>query len=259
MLPELFKLGPFTLHSFGLMMALSFLVAVLLAAPEFKRRGLDPEQANEAGLGAMIGGVSGAKLYYILDHLKDFQADPWGLIFSGAGLTWYGGLMGGALGALLVAHWRKIPLLTLCDIAAPLLPLSYAVGRFGCFLNGDDYGRVSNVPWAMAFPKGAPPTLERVHPTQVYEVFAGLLMFAFLTALKVRLQARVGALFGLYLILAGIERFIVEYFRTNAPQAWGITMAQTISLVLIVLGGWIYSRARGARLRSGAPVPQASA
>lgn len=189
----------------------------------------------------MIGGVFGAKLYYILDHLKDFQADPRGLIFSGAGLTWYGGLMGGALGALLVAHWRKIPLLTLCDIAAPLLPLSYAVGRFGCFLNGDDYGRVSNVPWAMAFPKGAPPTLERVHPTQVYEVFAGLLMSSlFLNALKVRLQGRVGALFGLYLILAGIERFIVEYFRTNAPQSWGITMAQTISLGLIVLGGWIY-------------------
>jgi phosphatidylglycerol:prolipoprotein diacylglycerol transferase len=81
----------------------------------------------------------------------------------------------------------------------------------------------------MAFPKGAPPTLERVHPTQVYEVFAGLLMFAFLNSLKVRLQGRVGALFGLYLILAGIERFIVEYFRTNAPQSWGITMAQTIS------------------------------
>lgn len=259
MLPELFKLGPFTLHSFGLMMALSFLVAVLMAAPEFTRRGMDSEQANETGLGAMIGGVSGAKLYYILDHLKDFQADPRGMIFSGAGLTWYGGLIGGALGALLVAHWRKIPLLTLCDIAAPILPLSYAVGRVGCFLNGDDYGRVSNVPWAMAFPKGAPPTLERVHPTQVYEVIAGVLMWAFLNSLKVRLQARVGALFGLYLVLAGIERFIVEYFRTNPPQAWGITMAQTISLGLIVLGGWIYSRARNARVNMGAAAPQASA
>ena len=245
MLPTLFQIGPLKIHSFGFMMAMSFLVTTILAGREFRRRGLDPEYANEAGLGTMIGGVLGAKIYFLVDHVHDLLADPLAMIFSGSGLTWYGGLIGGALGALLVARWRGIGALRLCDIAAPLLSLGYAIGRVGCFLNGDDYGRPSGVPWAMAFPAGTPPTLVRVHPTQLYEVIAGLLMFLMLTGLKSRVT-RTGALFGLYLVLAGIERFLVEFIRTNDPVLLGLTTAQWFSLGLIVGGGWLYG-SRGPR------------
>jgi phosphatidylglycerol:prolipoprotein diacylglycerol transferase len=255
MLPTLFQIGPFKIHSFGLMMALSFLVSTILGGREFKRRGLDPDHANEAGLGAMIGGVLGAKIYYLVDHFSELLADPKGMLTAfGSGLTWYGGLIGGALGAILVARMRGIPLALFCDIAAPILPLGYAIGRMGCFLNGDDYGRVSEVPWAMAFPRGTPETPPgvRVHPTQLYEVVAGIGMFLLLSRLKDRIP-RPGALFGLYLLLAGLERFLVEFVRTNEPGLLGLTTAQWISVGLMLLGVILYMRpAREREARSAA-------
>jgi phosphatidylglycerol:prolipoprotein diacylglycerol transferase len=246
MLPTLFEIGPIKIHSFGLMMALSFLVSTLLGAREFRRRGLDPDHANEAGLGAMIGGVLGAKIYYLLDHIPDLLADPSGMIFSGSGLTWYGGFIGGTIGVLLVARMRRIPVLLLCDIAAPILGLGYAIGRMGCFLNGDDYGRPSDAPWAMAFPKGTPPTLTKVHPTQIYEVIAGTGMYFFLNGIKDRVR-RPGALFGLYLILAGLERFAVEFYRTNEPWFLELTFAQWISMGLMLVGAVMFTRPTGDR------------
>jgi phosphatidylglycerol:prolipoprotein diacylglycerol transferase len=244
MFPTLFQIGPFKVHSFGLMMALSFLVSTILAGRLFKARGLDPDQANEAGLGAMIGGVLGAKIYYLIDHFSEVLADPRGMLASfGSGLTWYGGLIGGTLGALWVARLRRIPLLLLCDIAAPILPIGYAIGRMGCFLNGDDYGRPSDVPWAMAFPKGTPPTPPgvRVHPTQLYEVASGIVFFVILWNLKDRVT-RPGALFGIYLIFAGLERFGVEFFRTNEPGLLGLTLAQWISVGLMAIGAFLLAR-----------------
>lgn len=242
MLPELFRIGPIALHSFGLMMALAFAAAVFLALPEFRRRKLDPDLASEVAIGAMVGGVLGAKLYFIFDHWDEFLLAPGRMFFSGAGLTWYGGFIGGVLGSLLLARLRRIPLLVLCDIAAPILGFSYAVGRTGCLLNGDDYGRPATVPWAMTFPKGTPPTLVPVHPTQVYEILGGLFIFFLLNRLKFRLEARPGALFGLYLVLAGFARFVVEYYRMNEAVAVGLTMAQLISLGLVGVGLLFYLR-----------------
>jgi phosphatidylglycerol:prolipoprotein diacylglycerol transferase len=161
--------------------------------------------------------------------------------FSGSGLTWYGGFIGGTIGVLLVAKMRKIPILLLCDISAPILGLGYAIGRMGCFLNGDDYGRPSDAPWAMAFPKGTPPTLTKVHPTQIYEVIAGILMFLILNRLKDRIR-KPGALFGLYLVLAGLERFSVEFYRTNEPWLAGLTFAQWISIALMLTGAIMFTR-----------------
>ncbi len=235
MIPTLFEIGPFKIHSFGLMMALSFLVTTLLAAREFRRRGLNPDHANEVGLGAMVGGVLGAKIYYLIDHFGDLLQDPVAMIFSGSGLTWYGGFIGGTIGALWVTRWRRIPLLELCDISAPLLGLGYAIGRMGCFLNGDDYGRPTDVAWAMTFPKGTPPTNTPVHPAQLYEVAGGLLIYFVLNSLKSKV-AKPGALFGLYLMFAGVARFLVEFVRTNEPLLLGATMAQWISFLLFAIG-----------------------
>jgi phosphatidylglycerol---prolipoprotein diacylglyceryl transferase len=243
MLPTLFEIGPIKIHSFGLMMALSFLVTTIMAGREFRRRGLDPDHANEAGLGAMIGGVLGAKIYYLIDHWSDLLEDPAGMIFSGSGLTWYGGLIGGTIGALLVARWRRIPLILLCDIAAPILPVGYAIGRMGCFLNGDDYGRPTDAPWGMEFPKGTPPTPPgvAVHPTQLYEVGAAIVMYLILTRLRDSVT-RPGALFGIYLLLAGLERFGVEFVRTNEPGLLGLTFAQWISVGLMLAGIVLFAR-----------------
>jgi phosphatidylglycerol:prolipoprotein diacylglycerol transferase len=177
------------------------------------------------------------------------------MIFSGSGLTWYGGLVGGMLGAFLVARWRRIPLLALCDIAAPLLGLGYAIGRVGCLLNGDDYGKPSNLPWAMTFPKGTPPTTEAVHPAQLYEVIGGLIIFFVLSGLKTR-WSRPGALFGLYLLLAGVERFLVEFIRTNEPLLGGMTVAQIMSALLAAGGVAFLARKPSA---SGLPMNSSAA
>ncbi|NNF07557.1 MAG: prolipoprotein diacylglyceryl transferase, partial [Candidatus Eisenbacteria bacterium] len=186
-------------------------------------------------LGAMIGGVLGAKLYYLIDHWDQTVLDPRGQILTGAGLTYYGGLLGGALLAFFAAWRNKVPFLQLIDMCAPLMALGYAIGRFGCFLNGDDYGLPTDVPWGMSFPKGSPPTLETVHPTQMYEVLWGGAIFAFLWMIRKANEMYLGRMFGLYLILAGIERFVVEYWRTNVPMG-GLTVAQWISVVLFSIG-----------------------
>lgn len=242
MLPELFHIGPLTVHSFGFMLALSFLLIAWLAAKEFVRRSYSTDDAWSCTLGAMVGGVVGAKIYFLIDHWSETVADPSGMIFSGSGLTYYGGLIGGALGVLFVIYKRRLSLPVVADMGAPLIALGYGVGRLGCFLNGDDYGQPTEVPWALAFPKGSPPTEVAVHPTQVYEASVSLGYFFFLWAMRRRWEGRPGFSFALYLVLAGIERFLVEFVRLNDPVALGLTMAQLFSLGLIALGAFLIAR-----------------
>jgi phosphatidylglycerol:prolipoprotein diacylglycerol transferase len=236
MLPELFEIGPVTIHSFGFMLAVAFLLIAWLAAKEFVRRGYTSDDAWTSVFAAMVGGVVGAKVYFLVEHLGETLRDPAGMIFSGSGLTYYGGLLGGALAMILVARRRGIPVIVLADMGAPLIALGLGVGRIGCLLNGDDYGRPSDLPWAMAFPKGSPPTEVPVHPTQLYESAASLLFFAGLWAARKRLAARPGLTMGIYLLLAGTERFLVEFLRLNDPVLLGLTLAQWISLALLGIG-----------------------
>lgn len=244
MLPDLFTIGPLTIHSFGFMLALAFLLIAWLAGREYTRRGFSADDAWASTLAAMVGGVVGAKLYFVIDHWSDTLQDPAGMIFSGSGLTYYGGLLGGAAGVLILIHRRGWPLGVMADMGAPFIALGYGVGRLGCFLNGDDYGRVTDVPWGMAFPKGSPPTLDRVHPTQIYEASISLGYFAFLWAMRKRWEDRPGLLFSVYLVLAGSERFAIEFFRVNVPMALGLTLAQWISLGLVALGAVLLTRVR---------------
>jgi phosphatidylglycerol:prolipoprotein diacylglycerol transferase len=244
MLPKLFEIGPITIHSFGFTLALAFLVIAWLAGKEFTRRGFTADDAWSLTLAAMIGGVLGAKLYFVLDNWSDAMADPKGLIFSGSGLTYYGGLFGGALGVILTARRRKLPLDQVAGIGGPLIALGYGLGRVGCFLNGDDYGRPTDLPWGMTFPKGSPPTDVAVHPTQVYETLLSLAVFAFLWSRRKAWEHRGWFTLGLFLVLAGAEPFLVEFVRTNAPVALGLTMAQWISLVVLGLGLFLVVRTR---------------
>jgi len=244
MLPDLFSIGPLTIHSFGFMLAVGFLLIAWLAAKEYTRRGFTADDAWSSTLAAMVGGVAGAKLYFVIDHWSETLQDPAGMLFSGSGLTYYGGLLGGAAGVLLLIHRRRWPLAVMADMGAPFIALGYGVGRLGCLLNGDDYGKVTDVPWGMAFPDGSPPTVDAVHPTQLYEAVISLGYFALLWGMRKRWESRPGFSFSLYLILAGAERFLIEFFRLNEPVALGLTMAQWISVGLVTLGAVLLIRTR---------------
>jgi phosphatidylglycerol---prolipoprotein diacylglyceryl transferase len=262
MWPTLIKIGDFEITTFGLMMFLSFVVGGWILTREFRRAGLKEDDASSVLLAAAIGGIFGAKLYYAILY------GDMGLLFTRAGLVWYGGLIGGFLASWTLIAWKKIPFFTAADAAAPALAIGYGLGRIGCFLVGDDYGRPTESWVGIAFPKGAPPTTAdslrdfgvridptipgdtvlRVHPTQIYEALAGFAIFALLMWI-IRAPHRRGVIFGWFLVLAGIERFLVEFVRAKDDRFLGpFTVAQLISVFLIVAGFAIVATRKKAAL-----------
>lgn len=239
MYPVIFRLGPLSIYGYGLMMALGFLMAGFLLKRELKRVGLSVDMGDLIIIGAVVGGIVGAKLYFLLENLGEPGALSLSSLFSGAGLVWYGGFIGGVVTVVVIIKLKHASILELFDLLAPMLILGYAFGRMGCFLAGDgDYGPPTNLPWGMAFPNGTVPTLERVHPTPLYEIAICLIIFAFLWKIRKRVTP-VGWNFGLYLMLAGFERFITEFWRLTPVVALGLTMAQIIGIVSIALGAAI--------------------
>ena len=236
MIPELFKIGPVAINSFGIMAMLAFLVPTLLLRKELVRHELDPDIANGIAIAAMIGGFFGSRLYYIFEHWQNFLKNPSDYIFTGAGLVWYGGLIGGAIAVAWYVNYSKISISLIADLMAPLLALGQVFGRGGCLLSGDgDYGPPSDLPWAMAFPNGLVPTSVPVHPTPIYDMIFLLAFFGVLWSIRFRQFPR-GAMFGFYLVLIGFGRFVTEFFRITPVVVLGLTMAQIISLVLIAAG-----------------------
>jgi phosphatidylglycerol:prolipoprotein diacylglycerol transferase len=257
--PEI-HLGPLTLQTFGIMFALGFVAAGLLIAKRLRELGKPVDWAYELIFAGLIGGIVGSRLDFLIENYDSVKDDLLGNIFSGSGLVWYGGLIGGAIGVLLWARWRRMLDLTLLDICAPALAIGYAVGRIGCQLSGDgDYGRPWDGPWAMAYPEGTVPTTEEVHPTPVYETLAMCLVTYVLW--RLRFSFRPGLLFALYLVLAGAERFLVEFVRRNEDVALGLTQAQLFSVAMILAGGiWLAVKANRGELRAGpAPAGQGAA
>jgi phosphatidylglycerol:prolipoprotein diacylglycerol transferase len=238
------QLGPVTLQSFGLMFALAFLAAGALVARRLREIGRPVEWAYEIGFAALIGGVVGSRAYFIVQNYDSVKNDLLGHIFSGSGLVWYGGALGGALGVLLWARWRRFLGLALLDLAAPALALGYALGRVACQLSGDgDYGKAWNGPWAMAYPDGTKPTDTAVHPTPIYETLAMGIGAWILWQLRDRF--RTGVLFAIYLVYAGTERFAVEFIRLNSEVALGLTAPQIESAAMMLAGAiWIYATKR---------------
>jgi len=243
MAPEIHLFG-LTVYTFGLMLGLAFIAAGWLATRRLAELGRPVDWSYEMVFSALVGGVVGAKLWWLVEEWDSVGGDVLANLFSGVGLVWYGGLAGGALGLLAWALWRRAPLLMVADLAAPSIALGYAVGRIGCQLAGDgDYGVPSDVPWAMAYPEGTVPTTEEVHPTPVYETLAMGAAAAGLWRLRDSLPP--GGLFALYLVLAGIERFLVEFVRRNEALVLGLSLAQLTSLVMIAAGTVWLLRLRG--------------
>ena len=257
--PFVFNLGPLEITGYGLMMMVAFLMGGWLIALELKRRRLSEDYAADMIAAAVIGGIVGAKLWYVA------VTQDAGALFSRGGLVWYGGFIGGTA-AVILNGWRlKVPLRWTMQLAAPALPAAYALGRVGCFLVNDDYGRPTDLPWAVKFPHGLPPstaanmeqlfgipvapgidpsTVLAVHPTQIYEAI--LMLAAFMLLWSLRKGGRpIGWIFGLYLAIAGAERFLIEILRAKDDRFLGpFTLAQLTSVVLIAIGIWIVMKVR---------------
>jgi phosphatidylglycerol---prolipoprotein diacylglyceryl transferase len=232
--PEI-HLGPLELKTFGLCFALAFLAAGGVLARRFRELGQPGDWSYEMVFAALVGGVVGSRVDYLVQNWDDVSHDLVGNVFSGSGLVWYGGVVGGAIGVLLWARRRDWASLTLLDVASVPLALGYAIGRIGCQLSGDgDYGIASSLPWAMSYPEGTVPTTQEVHPTPVYETVAMGLVALLLWRWRDRF--RPGGLFGIYLVLAGVERLLVEFIRRNDEVVAGLTLAQLVSLAMIAAG-----------------------
>jgi phosphatidylglycerol:prolipoprotein diacylglycerol transferase len=234
MQPEI-HLGPLTIQTFGICFAAGFLVAAGIIGRRFRELGKPTDWTWELTFSVLVGGLVGSRLDYLIENWHKVNGDLLGNLFSGTGLIWYGGVIGGALGAVIWA-WRRNWLgWQLPDLACIPLALGYAIGRIGCQLSGDgDYGIHSNLPWAMAYPKGTVPTDMKVHPTPIYETLSMGLVALALWSLRDRLTG--GRLFALYLVLAGVERFLVEFIRRNDDVALGLTVPQLFSLAMIAGG-----------------------
>jgi len=232
MYPVLFRLGSFEITSFGVMVALGAALGILMLRRELIRSGVDGAKGGDAALVGVLGGLAGAKLLYVAEHWAEPISST---LFSRGGMSWYGGLAGGVLAGLAMVAWQRLPLMTVLSAAAPALTLGHAVGRIGCLLVGDDYGRPTTLPWGMAFPEGLPPTTDRVHPTQIYEALALFALTGILLWLR-RGGARDRVVFGAYLLTAGSLRFVIELVRVNVVVAFGMTTAQLFSVGLMVAG-----------------------
>ncbi|MBL8978630.1 MAG: prolipoprotein diacylglyceryl transferase [Gemmatimonadetes bacterium] len=247
--PFIIHVGPLEITGYGIMMMVGFLMGGWLITVELRRRGLYEEFAADITVAAVVGGIVGAKLWYWVLSGGD--------LFSRGGLVWYGGFLGGSL-AVMLNGWRlKVPLRWTLHLTAPALAAAYALGRIGCFIVNDDYGHPTDLPWGVKFPQGLPPstalnmqqqfgvpvapgtdpaTVLAVHPTQLYE--AVLMLGAFALLWRLRTAPRpMGWLFGVYLVLAGIERFVMEIFRAKDDRFFGpLTIAQVVSICLVIVG-----------------------
>lgn len=278
MYPVLFRIGHFTVSTYGAILAVAVFAALSLFARALRGSGGDPDDAWSVGTWAVLGGIVGAKLYYVILHQDA------GALLSRSGLVWYGGLIGGATAAAWAIRRKRLPFLRTLDALAPAAALGHAIGHIGCFFSGDSYGLPSTLPWAVAFPRGMPPStagnlrtefgvdlpsgiadgaLITVHPTMLYSTLilgtlAGLLWWT------LRRRPLAGLVFGLYLVLAGLERFFIEFLRAKDDRFLaGFTTAQVIAVLLVTAGVVIVAGRRRERSDRGpgaaVPPPDAPA
>lgn len=259
MYPELFSIGPIKFHSYGAMLALAFLIANYLLTKEIERKKIYPDVSSTVTFLAIVLGIAGAKLFHLLENFDRFLRNPIGEAFNAGGLTFYGGLILATIGNLIYLRSQKISLLRFLDAAAPSLMIAYGIGRIGCLLAGDGcYGEPCNLPWAMTFPNGYVSTLASenpelvmrfrqlfpgvevpkdiaVHPTPLYELGYSLIFFTLLWKWRT-LPKPDGWIFFVYLILQAVGRFFVEFIRLNPPLLFGLSEAQVIAVVMMLIG-----------------------
>ena len=241
MLPYI-HIGPLTLGTFGLLVAAGLLCAFFVLRADLRRRRLTADPSVIIALSGLAGLV-GAKLYHLLEAPGEFLAHPLPLLFNRMGFAWFGGLLSGLGTLVLLARHYRMSVLEMLDVASPAAAVGYGVGRIGCLISGDgDYGIPTSLPWGMSIPNGIVPTLERVHPTPIYEFLGALVIFYYLwrlSARSLREPRPTGEVFGNYLVLTGVARFLVEFIRINPRVIFGLTNAHVASLLSAVAGGFL--------------------
>lgn len=235
MYPTLFRIGDFEVTSFGVLVAVGALVGLWMFGRELARSGL-PADAADAAVAGVIGGLAGAKILWTIEFMGEQPVTE--LLFSRGGLSWFGGLLGGVGTGLWMLRRKRVPIVPVLAAATPALAVGHAIGRLGCFMVGDDYGEPSDLPWAVAFPEGLPPTFVPVHPTQLYEA-AALAVAAWLLLRWRRHGVPDRAVLGRYFVLAGTIRFAIEFVRVNLEILGPFTLAQLLSAGLAAAGGWL--------------------
>jgi phosphatidylglycerol:prolipoprotein diacylglycerol transferase len=241
--PDFIRIGTFEITSFGAMVALAAMVALMVFNREARRSGL-PETTLNAAIGGVLGGMIGAKVFWAIEFAA--TAPFFSLLFSRGGLSWFGGFFGGLGTGVLLLRRQGVSLEQAVAAATPALAIGHAIGRIGCFLVGDDYGKPTSLPWGVAFPAGLPPTTVPVHPTQLYET--ALLIPATWLLLRWRRQGvpdRV--VIARYLMLVGLIRFGIEFVRVNRPILGPMTLAQIFAALVMVAGAILGMSRRAGR------------
>ena len=255
MYPVILEIGDFVISSYGLMMVIAFILGNYLLRKDMIRLGKDPLIADDLTFRAAIGGILGAKIYYLIENIPGGRAieNLGGLsdiavgIFTldgsliaagiqnfGSGMVFLGGLFGGMMAVTLYARREKIKWKDIADWTAPYVVLGHGIGRIGCFLVGDDYGKATDLPWGIAFPNGLPPVHFPVHPTQLYEMSAYMLIFIYLRFIR-HSQQYAGQIIYEYLFLGGFARFVIEFIRVNPKIAFNLSSAQVISILMMIV------------------------
>ncbi|MCL1833665.1 MAG: prolipoprotein diacylglyceryl transferase [Leptospirales bacterium] len=238
MYPTFFTYKFITIGSFGLLLGAAFFIAFLLLEREFILKSIDPELAYKILITIIPSAIVGAKIFHVIENFTEFLADPFGILFSGAGLSVYGGfILSFIAGAILIKKNNENPLRIL-DIASPPMALGYAIGRLGCHASGDGcYGIHTESFLGVAYPNGIVPTSAVVFPTPLFESFASLIFFIILMRLRKK-ELKTGVIFFIYLIMNGCARFAVEFIRVNPVTAIGLTQAQIIAICFILAGSF---------------------
>jgi phosphatidylglycerol:prolipoprotein diacylglycerol transferase len=274
-------IGWFSIPTFGLMVACAMLAAYFVLRADLARRGIAAKTSGDAEAlisFPCVAGFVGAKLYHLLESPAEFFADPVHLLFSPYGFAWFGGLLAGFVVFAFVA-WRiiahnaaagrPVSLLTIFDAGSPAAALGYGIGRIGCLLSGDgDYGIPTSLPWGMSFPNGLVPTVERVHPTPIYEFIVACAIAWWLWSMGApgnggvgntardsqhpeagaraiaTYSRRPGEIFAAYLVLSGAARFLVEFIRINPRSFLGMSNAQTAAAASVIAGAALWAWVR---------------
>jgi len=234
MFPVIFRIGPLTIYSYGLMLAIAVLVCAKLMSRDAQRQQISAEVVYDLIFWCVVCGIIGGRIYFILLNLAYFISHPFEVIMiQNGGLAWQGALTGGSIGGLSYIRLKRLPLPLMLDLSAPYIALGQAIGRIGCFLNGCCYGR--EVSWGLYFPVHD----ARLHPTQLYSS-AGLLFVFFILKKFQNRSAVPGRVMVCYLILASAQRFVIEFFRADHEILWaGLSIYQIVSIAILLIGIWL--------------------
>ena len=249
MRPELFEIGPLTVHAYGFFLALAFIVGMLVSFWYLRKQFMDAYVVFELVLAAAVGGIIGARIFYIIGHWSDFSSAWWEIFYfwDVEGLVFYGGLIFGIAAAVAVVKWRGLSIGVVLDSGGLAVPAALAVARVGCYLNGCCYGKSTSLPWGVTFPPstqlsmGMPPN--PIHPTQIYEIIMDVAILIILLVIYKKFRYR-GEIMLSFIMLYAVARFINEFFRAHTNASANLFFQLVSAAGFLLVGAVLLFRRR---------------